>query len=129
MTYGEWIAEYVRRHDGAVLGKCRDAVTEMRAAFPELTEKRGHVYVMGWGKRGHAWLVDPGGFVVDPTASQFPGIMLYEEWQPGDEVRVGKCMNCGDDIWEAIQSLDVDPGRRSVCSPACENALAAEFGR
>jgi hypothetical protein len=127
MTYSEWIAAYVERHNGAVLGLCRQAVVEMRETFPELTEVRGHVYC-AWGKRGHAWLVDPAGEIVDPTRAQFPGIIQYEPWKPGDEVRVGKCMECGDDIWRPIQSLDEDPGHASVCSKECEDALMAEYG-
>lgn len=50
-------------------------------------------------------------------------IFGYEPWKPGDEVRVGKCMNCGEEIWEAVQTIDVAPEQKCICSPECH----AEF--
>ena len=125
VAYAGWIERYELEHVG-LLGRCREAVVEMRAAFPELTEVRGHVFC-AWGKRGHAWLADPAGNIVDPTAAQFPGVFEYEAWKPGDDVRVGKCMNCGEDIWRPVQTLDVEPKRESSCSSACEAELMREF--
>ena len=127
-SYEQWIAAFVARHDGKILGVCRRACDEMRAAFPELREVRGHVYVPGWGKRAHAWLVDERGGIVDPTAEQFPVIDTYEPWQPGDEVMVGKCMECGSEIWQAVQTLAVAPPRREFCDDECANAFAADLG-
>lgn len=123
--YAGWIRGYEVRTP-ALLGRCRDAVVEMRSAFPELTEVRGHVFC-AWGRRGHAWLVTSDGTIVDPTRGQFPGPVEYEPWKPGDTVRVGKCMNCGDEIWRPAQTLAEEPKRESACSGDCEAELMREF--
>lgn len=120
--YLEWIDQYVNDVP-ALLGRCKEACALMIKAFPELKEVRGHVWVPAWGKRGHAWLKDMNGNIIDPTADQFPGIAEYEAWNPGDECRVGKCMNCGDDIWKPLQTLDEDPGVYSICSDECEKEM------
>jgi hypothetical protein len=124
--YADWIKAYVSR-SGYVFGKCKDGAKEMAAAFPELTVVLGHVYC-SWGKRGHAWLVNAEGTIVDPTASQFPDIFEYEPWKPGDTVRVGKCMECGEEIWEPVFELESTPPQRSVCGPECEAALTRAYG-
>lgn len=118
IDYWAWIGEYVERHGGNPLGLCVNACKEMSEAFPELVTVRGHVYC-SWGKRGHVWLTDPDGNIVDPTRAQFPDPIHYEPWAPGEEVRVGTCMNCGDGIWRALKTLDEDPGSPSACSPEC----------
>jgi hypothetical protein len=119
--YAEWIAAYSIRQDGILLGKCREAVADMLAAFPELREVRGHVHCM-WGKRGHFWTQDLDGSIVDPTRAQFPGGIEYEPWVEGSEVRVGKCMNCGADIWEQVKDL-LHVETNSICGPDCEREL------
>jgi hypothetical protein len=125
VTYDQWITDYTTRHDGQLLGKCREAVAEMRAAFPELREVRGHVWCT-WGQRGHVWCAAPDGTVVDPTAAQFPPpIFEYDEWKPGSEVRVGTCMECGNAIYEACESLDDEPPRREFCDARCYDNYAA----
>lgn len=126
--YQVWIDRYVAKHGGAVLGLCREAVQEMLVDHPELREVRGHVYC-AWGRRGHAWLVDEAGDVVDPTRAQFPGPITYEPWKPGDTVLVGSCMDCGEEIWVAVQSLDEDPGHPTFCSEACEQATLRSLGQ
>ena len=126
-AYRTWIQEYVAREGGILLGKCVRACAEMRRVFPELEEVRGHVTALHWGKRGHAWLKSPDGKIVDPTAAQFPTIILYEPWKPGDEVRVGACMECGNDIWKAVDSLDQDHSvYSSFCSSECEETYIRE---
>jgi hypothetical protein len=128
MTYAEWIEDYKTRIGDAILGTCQKAVDEMAAVFPELTKVSGHVYCPHpWGKRAHWWCTDPDGNIVDPTASQFPGIFEYEPWVPGTEVRVGKCMNCGEDIWQAVESLEEAEkvSGQCICSDACEREYRA----
>lgn len=127
-AYQTWIKNYLARHNGAVLGRCRDATEEMQRDFPELRIRKGHIYDLSWGQRGHWWLETSDGEIVDPTASQFPALMEYEEWKPGRPVRVGKCMNCGKDIWEKVETLDEEPRRRSSCSHECETELLREYG-
>ncbi len=125
--YADWVADYSKRHDGALLGQCEDAVKRMVEAFPELTIVRGHVFVMRWGQRAHWWCVAPDESVVDPTAKQFPMILAYEPWIPGTPVRVGKCMNCGDEIYRVVQSLDEPAPRVYSCGPRCAAELSYEF--
>lgn len=129
--YEEWIKAYVARVKSQLLGRCAEAVQEMAAAFPALRVAKGHVDVPGWGRRGHWWLVDKDGQIVDPTAGQFPAIFGYEEYQDGQEIRVGTCMNCGEGTYaysmaEAEAIAGCPP---SVCSPDCERALHAYYSR
>jgi hypothetical protein len=123
MTYAEWIEAYIKSQKGIVYGQCSSAVAAMVKEFPELRIVRGHVFDLMWGQRSHWWLVTVDGKIVDPTKSQFPCVMGYEEWVPGTEVRVGSCMQCGQEIWEAVESLDGPPIRRYSCSKECEAEL------
>lgn len=123
--YQQWIEDYKKRNP-ILLGACHAATAEMKEAFPELTVVRGYVYC-AWGKRGHLWLTTDDGTIVDPTAEQFPGVFEYEPWVPGSEVRIGTCMNCGDEIWESFQSLD-DVVEKDICSAGCYDAFARSLG-
>lgn len=129
--YAAWIEAYVIQQDGKLLGKCHDAVEAMRTVFPELTIVRGHVHDAQWGKRGHFWLIDitagRSGEIVDPTASQFPMLIDYEPWRPGDDVRVGKCMECGEEIWTAMQDLNHPPRSRWFCTRECEEFFTSDL--
>ena len=123
MNYAEWIAAYVERTPN-LYGKCVSATLEMVEVFPEL--KR----IAGWADEvEHFWCVTPTGEIVDPTAAQFagPGGIEYREFKPGDEVRVGRCMNCGDSIYRAVPALDDPSYATSICSDECEEEAAAEL--
>lgn len=125
-SYEAWISMY-RSRVPSTYGKCKEATAEMKAVFKELDIVRGHVWC-AWGQRSHFWCVDPKGNIVDPTADQFPGgVGEYMPWKPGDAVRVGKCMNCGDEIWRPVRTLDEEPQHASVCSEECEQKLRADF--
>lgn len=126
MTYTEWIAAFVAKHDGKVLGRCQPAAVEMRAVFPELRIVQGHVLDAVWGKRGHWWLVDPAGSIIDPTVSQFPAPVEYIGWTPDEPVRIGKCMECGEEIWETVPSL-TDTRMKRFCDGNCERAFASSL--
>jgi hypothetical protein len=123
--YEAWIETLVKEHGTALMGQCQVAVRNMVLAFPELRAVAGHSYGV-WGKRGHWWLVAPDGEIVDPTISQFPGPIEYEEWVPGSEVRVGKCMNCGEEIWERVEVLE-NIQHKQMCSEACERDFIANL--
>ena len=71
------------------------------------------------------------GTIVDPTAGQFPGpVISYEPWKAGDKVRVGKCMECGEDIWKAVDTLEVDhSGTARFCNEACEDRFIKHLYR
>jgi hypothetical protein len=113
VTYVEWIAACVTRHKGHVRGLCALACANMRKEFPELVEVRG------WANGcEHAWLTAPDGAVVDPTAAQFEGEpIVYVPFKPGDAVRVGRCHECGDGIYAAVDRLDDPKHARSICNP------------
>jgi hypothetical protein len=120
--YQQWIDKYFRDNSLDVTGGyglCREVSTDMQAAFPELRLVRGHVYC-AWGKRGHWWLETVQGDIVDPTKDQFPLIERYEEWEEGDEVRLGRCMECGKEIW----GIPCDSFRPTFCSKCCERSFA-----
>ena len=122
--YTVWIEAYVLRQNDVLLGKCRSACEEMLLIFPELKIVRGHIYDAYWGKRGHFWLVTEDGTIIDPTRGQFPARSIqYEAWDPSVPVRVGKCQECGVEIFKCVETLDEKPKVESVCSPECEQQL------
>lgn len=99
LTYETWTAAYLARNNNFVRGKCQTAVKEMCAAFPELRPARGFVTCY-WGEDQHWWCVTPNGDIVDPTATQFGGTVMYEELDMSnprhrDRVPIGKCAYCG----------------------------------
>lgn len=124
IKYAQWIDEWLAslptpRH---CYGMCATATTAMAAAFPELTRVPGWVLDGAWGQREHWWLTAPEGYIVDPTAAQFPCILEYRAFQEGDHVRIGRCMQCGDDILGPL-----DSPRRSMCSDACGEQFDKEM--
>ncbi len=121
LEYAQWIAAYVDRQQGKVAGRCASASAGMAMAFSALRVAKGWCY-SDHGILEHCWCVAPDGSIVDPTAEQFTGISGYEEWQPGDEVQVGRCMNCGTRIYEAVEKLE--GVRKSICSEECAKAFA-----
>jgi len=124
-TYDQWIADFVSKQR-IIRGACGRAVNEMAKAFPELKRVAGWVVFKG-GRSEHFWCVTPDGSIVDPTASQFGELLRYHEFQPGGEVRVGRCMNCGDGIYAQVQGLDDRSAARSVCTPECAQELEASL--
>lgn len=127
--YVAWVDAYVARTK-PVLGMCGSATAEMVKAFPELTRVPGHIYSICWGRRAHWWCVAPDGSIVDPTASQFPDLVAYEPWEPGTEVRVGRCMNCGEDIFARPTTLgELPPGTDTTfCNSQCADGMAKAVG-
>lgn len=117
-----WIAAFVAKCGGpkATLGKCERAAKLMAQEFPELRVAKGHVLDACWGQRGHWWCIAPDGTVVDPTVGQFPNVLRYDEFKEGDNVRIGACANCGDDLWRP-------PGtpHPTVCSEDCRVSYVA----
>lgn len=125
MSYQEWITNWLK--DNRAYANCLVAVEAMAEAFPELTKVPGHVETV-WGRRAHWWLKTPDGEVIDPTVSQFPGSAVeYDPWEPGSECLVGKCFNCGEEIWEPVQDITKPPPHKSICSPECNRAAMADL--
>jgi hypothetical protein len=115
--YAEWIKTWLTSN--RAYGNCARATEEMVKAFPELRRVPGFVFDGRWGQREHWWCVAPDGTIVDPTASQFPVLFNYREYKEGDEVRVGKCMDCGDDLYGQ------PGGERYFCDSRCEERYRA----
>lgn len=116
--YEKWIQEW--RSANVSLGMCSGATSQMNMAFPELRRVRGHV-LCEQGRCAHWWLETPDSEVVDPTADQFQAIFEYDEYEEGQEVRVGKCMDCGDDIYATTMNAK----RTSFCDDVCEQKYIA----
>ncbi len=111
--YNEWIQNNVTES----YGTCKEVTLKMQEAFPELRRVRGHYYCAIWGERGHWWLIDENGNIVDPTKAQFPskGIGHYDEWDESQKELTGICPNCGDYCYDG----------NSVCSEACHISYAS----
>jgi len=92
--FGFWISEHYPTPESANL-KCEEATTTMCVAFPELVRIRGSAMV-GVDFRPHWWCETPSGTVIDPTAHQWPGGILFYERLQSEEEPYGKCLNCGD---------------------------------
>jgi hypothetical protein len=114
--YEKWI-------EGNGQGLCVVMSKNMAAEFPEL-----HV-VYGFARgREHAWCVTPNGEIIDPTIDQLKGQpVVYEPFRPGDTVRVGRCMFCGEPIYASVEKLDDPIYRRSFCDEDCSNAFESEL--
>lgn len=118
MTYAEWIADNFPTYESAY-GHCAKATEGMVAVFPELIRVRGHYYDLSWGEREHWWCKTADGVIVDPTAHQFPskGMGHYEELDPNAPVPTGKCMGCGEYVYNSD----------TFCSSSCETAVIADL--
>lgn len=127
VSYSQWISDWLASRNGRVRGLCAPATQEMVAAFPELARTPGWIS-SNEGSSEHFWCVAPDGSILDPTASQFTGQLVYEPFKPGDEVRVGRCLNCGSGIYMPVESLEDESYARSICSDECEKAMAEELG-
>lgn len=127
--YEEWIDAFLAERKGYVRGDCASATLQMARAFPELKRVAGHVRVRDRFYetiQEHFWCVDPDGQIVDPTEAQFQTVLEYIPWSPDKEVRVGRCVNCGIDIYAKVPSLDEPGHTRNFCDdPGCEVEYAA----
>ncbi len=122
--YKDWIDKH--KEEKALLARCSLSTDEMVEAFPELEKVAGTVRFLGGGGSEHFWCVTPSGDVVDPTVSQFDSpVTSYRPFEPGDEVYVDKCMNCGMEIYKEIQDLKEKGHSECMCSDECEKSFVA----
>lgn len=118
MNYSEWIKVYISKNK-IIAGMCGSATTEMCKEFPELKRVPGHVMLVNGAYVEHWWCIDEASNIIDPTASQWDFLPEeYIPWKPGDEVCVGRCMECGDSIYEKPDSLKGN--RKEFCSNECK---------
>lgn len=125
--HAAWIAAYLDERQGIIRGMCGHATDEMVKSFPELTRTGGFVHHDNGGITEHWWCVTSDGEVVDPTAAQFAtGSLRYEEFDPADQehrenVRVGRCLNCGMDLYGADRKMT------DLCDEDCRAEFAASL--
>jgi hypothetical protein len=114
--YNQWIEDNVIK--GKELGNCKEYSEKMAEVFPELKVVRGHYYCHTWGERGHFWLVDKWGGIIDPTKAQFPskGNGRYVPWNEGDEEPTGKCLNCAEYVYNENQFCNDNCEREFRCN-------------
>ena len=92
-----WIDNYT----GDIHRQCVEVSNEMKAVFPELRIAKGLVTIFENGKDyPHMWLVDAENNIVDPTKQQLMDILEDKEIKDSDPQPVGKCMNCGEYVFE-----------------------------
>lgn len=96
----------------------------MVLVFPELKRVRG------WYGGIEHWWCKLGDEIIDPTAAQFRPGGEYKEFREGiDAEQIGKCMNCGMEIWdkdpETLESIEYYG--TSICSKECENSFMASL--
>lgn len=112
--YSNWIKNYT----GSKFRTCKEVSELMQATFPELRIAKGLVQIIEnckWYQ--HQWLVNTNGNIIDPTSSQWLGIIEYNEIKESDPKPVCKCMNCGEIIFS-----DFNFGRE-ICSESCYNSF------
>jgi len=115
--YIAWIGSFLEAGN-PVYGRCKETCEQMQMVFPELVLVPGHVHTT-WGKREHFWLTLPStNIVIDPTATQFERIFEYEVFMEGDPMRLGRCMDCGEEIW-GLPNTGVST---SFCDEVCAQA-------
>lgn len=136
MNYDQWIDRHYPTPDDA-RNRCHSASAEMAKTFPELKVVRGW-----YGGHEHWWCRSPVGLVVDPTYRQFAsltrsdvvrdpwGTPHYVEFREGvDPEVVGKCMNCGMEIWDRDPETwePLKPYSTCICSRECEEDFRASL--
>jgi len=121
LKYEKWIRNYISKN--RVLGNCKSACYEIQDEFPELEVVAGWAITQSHGKQEHFWCVDVEGEIVDPTHDQWgEEILEYIVWNPGDEVAVGKCQDCGVTIYKKVDTLDGI--RETFCDEKCFSSYA-----
>lgn len=120
--YREWIEKYIASHK-FIVGLCASATQNMCKEFPELKRVPGHVIFADGTIHEHWWCEEESGNIIDPTAKQWQLMPVeYVAWKPGDEVCIGRCMNCGDYIYGTPESLN--GSRKEICSDECYDDYA-----
>lgn len=115
--YKKWISAYQERV-GDVTRKCKSATLEMQESFPCLIRKRGTVLIPFSNRRPvHWWLEAPNGDIIDPTESQFGCILEYFERDETQPEPIGKCLECGADIYPGAPS-------GNTCSIECNERFS-----
>lgn len=115
--YKNWMMAYQERTDN-VKNKCASATLEMQKAFPCLVRKRGAVLIpLSNRKYTHWWLEAPDGIKIDPTEYQFGCILEYFERDESKPEPIGKCLECGTDIYP-------DAPSGNTCSIECSEKFA-----
>jgi len=124
--YKKWIDTF-RKMNPFPYGMCKHTAELMHTQFPELIIVPGNVETID-GKEGHWWLKTSDGEIIDPTRHQFRGPLVYEAWTPDSLVQIGKCMNCGDEIWRKVPTLNAYY-HQDFCNKECENDFMEDLNK
>lgn len=116
--YESWISDYLILMNYEVLGECKNACTQMKKFFPELTITNGFVQSpLLENEEGleHWWLKDKEGNIIDPTRSQYEYVepityIEIDDNHPARNMPRNKCPNCGKYFY----------GTGYLCSDKCE---------
>ncbi len=113
-----WLSSHLKGEDG--YGECLSVCQEMVKRWPTLILVRGYYHCPSWGERGHWWLINEAGQIVDPTARQFPSggqgrYVVYSDAEIAERTPIGRCLDCGEDIFEGGYS-------GTFCTEACAKA-------
>ena len=95
-------------------GRCKTASEALARLHPELSVQRGHYFCAQWARfEPHWWCKTPRGYIVDPTALQFPcrGRGEYKEF-----TGVVACDNCGREVSEGAARFQ---SSYAFCSTQC----------
>lgn len=101
-----------------VRGQCVAFSKKLSTKFPELKCVPGFC-----NGEEHLWNVDPDGNIVDATGIQFGEYLEYEPYEednPNHLVKIGRCMECGENIYGKMTD-----SRKDICSKECEKAFIA----
>lgn len=116
--YENWIQSYT----GDIHRKCIEVSTGMQQVFPELRIVKGLVRIIDndrWYE--HQWCISPDGRIIDPTRMQWVMIIEYKEITENDPQPTGKCMNCGEFLFDRGYEED-----NFVCSKECSISYAKD---
>lgn len=126
-------------------GTCGTYVRKFTEMFPELKEQPGfinfQVGIENYRPGEHYWCVHEDGRIIDPTLEQFyharNGYQPF--YKPLDEekdiIQIGKCMNCGSEIYGTMKELKENGGRKELCDDILdengevEESCAADYER
>lgn len=118
--YTAWIVTDIVKHNGLVRGRCQEASARMVEAFPELRHVRGYARLDNGFAPAHWWCEREDGAVVDPTATQFEGVIGYDEYNEDKHgpLPIGKCGDCGTEVYKA-------ENHNGFCDEICEASFEA----
>jgi hypothetical protein len=107
---------------GAVRGNCVSWSKKLSEKFPELK-----VVVGFCNGQEHAWCETSENEIIDATWEQFGIIRQYEEYDENNQehaVKIGRCMNCGEEIFGKMTD-----DHKDFCDDRCAKDYFDYYGQ